>query len=92
MYIINTDLFKHINSDSSHWVAIVQTKTIIYVYDSFGRHTDYVLKLISSTTKKKIVDSAHTAEQFGHTNVCGHLAISWLCVANDLGIRKALTI
>ena len=91
-YILNTDVSKHINSDSSHWVAVVQTKTILYVYDSFGRHTDHVLKLIASTTKKKIVDSAHTAEQWGQTEVCGQLACSWLCVVHELGIRVALTI
>ncbi len=91
-YIINSDTSKHINSDSSHWLAVVQTKTILYIYDSFGRHTDHVLKLIASTTKKKIIDSAHTAEQWGQTQVCGQLACSWLCVVRDLGIKKALEI
>ena len=93
MFILNTDVSKHINSDSSHWVAVVQTKTTLYVYDSFGRLTKNVLKLISKTTTKKIVDSKHDPEQYGaDSELCGQLALSWLCVAHELGIRVALTI
>ena len=90
--IINTDTRKKINSHSAHWIAIVQTPKTLYVYDSFGRLTKNVLTLISKTTTKKIVDSKYDPEQFGYPEICGHLAASWLCVARDLGIRKALTI
>jgi hypothetical protein len=92
-YIINTDSSKHINSDSSHWVAIKMTKSTMYVYDSFGRTTRYVLPLIYANTKKKIVESKHDAEQHGaHSELCGQLSIGFLCVVNDLGIKKALEI
>ena len=90
--IINTDTSKNINSGEAHWVAIIQTAKTLYVYDSYGRMTKNVLKLISKQTKKKIVDSKHDAERFGFTAICGHLSLSWLCVAHDLGICKALTI
>jgi len=90
--IVNVDTSKNINTDRAHWVAIKQTPKTLYVYDSFGRLTQNVLKLISKKTKKKIVDSKHDPEQFGYSEICGQLAMSWLCVAHDLGIRKALTI
>ena len=90
--IVNVDTSKHINTPKAHWVAIYQTSKTLYVYDLFGRLTKNVLTLISKTTTKKIVDSRHDPEQYGYTEICGHLAISWLCVARDLGIRKALTI
>ena len=93
MYILNTDKSTHINSDSSHWVAVVQTKTTLYVYDSFGRLTKNVLKLITKTTTKKIVESSLYPEQYGaNSEVCGQLCIAWLCVVHESGIRVALTI
>jgi hypothetical protein len=90
--IVNVDTSKKINTDKAHWVAIYQTPKTLYVYDSFGRLTQNVLKLISKKTKKKIVDSKHDPEQYGFTEICGHLAMAWICVVRDLGIRKALTI
>lgn len=90
--VVNVDTSKRINTPKAHWIAIYQTPKTLYVYDSFGRLTKNVLKLISKTTTKKIVDSKHDPEQYGFTEVCGQLALSWLCVARDLGIRKALTI
>ena len=89
--IINGDTSKKINTNRAHWIAIIQTPTTLYAYDSYGRLTENILKLIKKT-KKKIVYSKHDAEQFGYTEICGHLSLSWLCVAHDLGIRKALTI
>ena len=91
-YIINSDSSKHINSDSAHWLAVIQTKTILYIYDSFGRLTKNILPLIYSTTKKKIVESKSDAEQWGQTEICGQLSLGWLCVAQSLTVRKALTI
>ena len=90
--IVNTDSSKKINSTTCHWVGIYSTPKTLYIYDSFGRHTKNILPLIYNKTKKKIVESYNDAEQWGYTELCGHLACSWLCVANDLGIRKALTI
>ena len=65
--IVNVDTSKKINTDKAHWVAIYQTPKTLYVYDSFGRLTQNVLKLISKKTKKKIVDSKHDPEQYGFT-------------------------
>ena len=90
--IVNTDTSKKINSNKAHWIGVYQTPKTLYIYDSFGRHTKNVLKVISRKTTKKRKDSKHDAEQFGYSEVCGQLSLSWLCVAHDIGIRKALTI
>ena len=90
--IVNVDTSKNINTNKCHWVAIYQTAKTLYVYDSFGRSTSFILPIIFKRNKKKIVESKLDPEQYGDTELCGHLALSFLCVANDLGIRKALTI
>ena len=90
--IVNTDTSKNINTDNCHWVAIYQTTKTLYVYDSFGRNTSFILPIIFKKTKKKIVESKLDPEQYGQSELCGHLALSFLCVAHNLVIRKALTI
>ncbi len=91
-YVINTDLSKTINSPTCHWVGIYQTSKTLYIYDSYGRTTSFVLPYIYKNTKKKIVESKKDPEQFRQTSLCGQLSIAWICVVHDLGIRKALTI
>ena len=91
-FIVNVDTSKRINTDKAHWLGIYQTEKCMYVYDSYGRHTRFILPIVFNKTKKKIVDSKHDPEQYGYTELCGHLSMAWLCVVKDLGIRKALTI
>ena len=91
-FIVNVDTSKRINTDKAHWIGIYQTEKCMYVYDSYGRHTENVLPIIYRKTKKKIVDSKHDPEQFKYTELCGHLSMAFLCVVKELGIRKALTI
>ncbi len=93
--IVNKDTSKKINTDDAHWVAIYSTRTRLYIYDSFGRHTSFVLPIIYEKAQKhnkKIYESKRDAEQFGYSEICGHLATAWLCVVKELGVRKALTI
>ena len=93
--IVNKDTSKKINTDDAHWVAIYTTKTRLYIYDTFGRHTSFVLPIIyekAAKHNKKIYESKNDPEQYGYSEICGQLAIAWLCVVKDLGIRKALTI
>jgi hypothetical protein len=93
--IVNVDTSKRINTDKAHWVAIYSTKTKLYVYDSFGRSTKFVLPIIASAAlkaNKNIIESKRDQEQYGYTEVCGHLCLAWLCVVNDMGILKAITI
>jgi hypothetical protein len=65
------------------------------VYDSFGRNTKSLLKVItakSKTKKIKIVDSKRDAEQHEDSVVCGHMSLAWLTVVQRFGVRAALTI
>ena len=91
-FIVNVDTSKRINTDKAHWLGIYQTEKCMYVYDSYGRHTRFILPIIFNKTKKRIVDSKHDPEQYGYSELCGHLAMAWLCVVRDKGIRQALTI
>ena len=76
-----------------HWVAIYITPATIYVYDSFGRDTDSVLKsLKKGKGKRKIVESKRDSEQTDTSQICGHLCIAWLLCVQKLGIRYALKI
>jgi hypothetical protein len=89
-----------INTDDStkagvHWVGIYKDNKNIYVYDSFGRHTEHILpefykELIKSGYK--VTDSEHTPEQSNYQEDCGLRAIAWLLMVDLFGIKKALTI
>ena len=91
-FIVNVDTSKRINTDKAHWLGIYQTEKCMYVYDSYGRHTRFILPIIFNKTKKRIVDSKHDPEQYGYSEICGQLAMDFLCVVKDLGVKKALTI
>jgi hypothetical protein len=89
-YIVNTDVS---TGPGEHWVAVYSTASKLYIYDSFGRCSKKLLKhLTKNNTKKEIVDSQYDAEQFGDSEICGPLCLSWLAVVRDLGIKKALLV
>lgn len=92
-YIINTDMS---TGKGKHWVACYQTKTRVYLYDSFARTPSFLLPLFVKKINNKglkIVESDITdKEQYGHSEVCGQLCCAWLRVIKEQGIRKALTI
>lgn len=90
--IVNVDTSKKINTPAAHWVAIYQTKTRMYVYDSYGRSTKFVLPIIAKNTNKTIIESKRDPEQYGETVICGHLCLAWLCCVEKLGITRALKI
>lgn len=87
--IINTDTY---GKAGVHWVALYITPKTIYVYDSFGRPTKKLLKVLSKNATRKIVDSEYDPEQFGNSQICGHLCLSWLHVVKTMGIKQALKI
>jgi hypothetical protein len=93
--------YQTINNDISsgpgiHWIAIFIRGKTIYVYDSFGRPTPKLLKILTQQAKNrsfKIVDSQYDKEQFGNkSEICGQLSLSWLTVVRELGIKQALKI
>ena len=90
--IFNVDTSKQ---TGSHWVACYSTNKCLYIYDSFGRHSERLLPILTNKLHRKNIhfkDSRHDAEQYGDTQVCGQLSLAWLCVVKSMGIRKALKI
>ena len=90
--IINTDLA---HQPGTHWVALYITPNTIYIYDSFGRASHKLLKILTRQAKKlnkKIVDSEYDTEQMTDSVICGHLCLAWLGIVRDYGIKNALKI
>jgi hypothetical protein len=86
-FIINTDTK---DGPGVHWCAVVKNKNTYYIYDSFGRTSKRLLPVF--TQGRLIIDSDYDAEQFGDSEICGQLCLSWIQVVNDFGIRNALLI
>ena len=89
-FIVNTDFD---GEAGTHWVALISTSKKIYIYDSFGRKHEKLLKNITKRAKfigKKVVDSDPDPEQFGNTEICGPLSIAFLLVAKKFGPAKAV--
>ena len=83
------------NQAGSHWVAIYITPKNCYIYDSFGRPSTKLLKLLTrklKTHKIKWRDSDYDAEQRGDSEICGHLCVCWLACVQKYGILNALKI
>jgi hypothetical protein len=90
-FIVNTDKS---NEAGTHWVAVVLHKQNCYIYDSFGRKTENILKpLVGMLNKKSIhfTDSNYTKEQHGDTQICAQLCIAFLLCFDQFG-RDALLI
>jgi hypothetical protein len=74
-------------------VACIKVKKTLYVYDSFGRQTKYILKKLLKLNKgTRIIESRRDPEQQGNQQDCGLRCITWLLIAKKHGIKKALTI
>jgi hypothetical protein len=75
---------------------MLSDKNRCYLFDSFSRTPQYLvpifLKKLESKGIKVFQSDKTDKEQYGSTEVCGHLCCAWLSVIKDLGIRKALTI
>ena len=89
-YIINTDTA---SGPGEHWISVVLTPKTAYVYDSFARDSKKLVPhLVRYLYPRKIIESKKDKEQKGAEIICGHLSLSFLCVANDLGIKYAILI
>ena len=86
-YIVNTD--KH-NKPGLHWVAVKQTKTKIYIYDSFSRKSSKILKILYDKAIKKglkIIDVNTERDQYDKSELCGPISLSRLITMNTFGIK-----
>ena len=87
LYIVNTD---KANKPGLHWVAVKQTKTKIYIYDSFSRKSSYILKILYDKAVKKglkIIDVNTERDQYDKSELCGPISLSWLITMNTFGIK-----
>ena len=97
--IINVDTS---NQPGSHWCALIQNGNNIYVYDSFARSSQNLLKVLTKSIrlrspvknrKIQVLDSDRSdSEQRGLSQICGHLCIAWLMCAQDFGVKSAMKI
>ena len=75
--VMNVDTVKQ---DGSHWVGLYITTKTVYIYDSYGRHSEKLLPLLEKQIDKKklsSIDSCHLAEQFGYkSEIYGHLSLA----------------
>lgn len=92
MYIMNNQTSK---LGGEHWVAIFSTAKTIYVWDSFGRKSKNLLRILTRRAKaigKNIVDSDYDRDQEITSAVCGPLSLGWLLTVKKLGISNALKV
>ena len=90
-YIVNTDTS---NKSGTHWVAIINTKTNVYIHDSFGRKSKTILRYVvrnSKALQKKTIEVDPDLEQ-GNSNVCGCIVLAFLLTAKQVGMQQALKI
>ena len=94
----NTSKYFIINVDKSgmpgsHWIGVFQdTKKNMYIYDSFARTSKKLLKYLYDKAKLKgfkIIDTNKKADQFGKTQICGAISLSWLSTVEKYGIKTA---
>ena len=87
LYIVNTD---KANKPGLHWIAVKQTKTKIYIYDSFSRKSSNILKILYDKAIKKglkIIDVNFERDQNDKSELCGPISLSWLITMNTFGIK-----
>ena len=87
LYIVNTD---KANKPGTHWIAVKQTKTKIYIYDSFSRRSSKILKILYDKAIKKglkIIDVNTETDQYDKSEVCGPISLSFLITINKFGIK-----
>ena len=88
-YILNTD------GQGIHWVSVVQQNKTCYIYDSFGRRAQTLLKpfvhnRIGRGYKIKNTDLTDQ-DQYGYKSVdCGHRCLSALKIYKDHGLQEYL--
>ena len=91
-FVINTD---RMSGSGIHWCSGIKKGKNVYLYDSYGRRANRILKIFVNKLKKKgyKVQNADVSDsdQRGNTSSsCGHRCISSLQIANDFGIKAFL--
>lgn len=90
--IINTDVS---SGDGIHWICMMTTNKVCYIFDSYGRLTQNILKHVVKELKKKkikIIEFDRDVNQSDDSVICGHKCISMFVIIKKHGIKKALLI
>ena len=96
-YVINTDIA---SGDGIHWQGLILSKTVAYIFDSFGRSPEKTIPILYKRLRRakyKIKFDTKDKEQratYKNRMVvnCGHAVISFLLCAHKFGIRAAMKI
>lgn len=92
-FIINTDVLK---GNGIHWCSVIKQGKTLYVYDSFGRKTNKILKIFYNNSKKQgygIKDTEYDDEQTGNSSSsCGHRCIASFKIADTYGIKAFMNL
>ena len=90
--ILNTD---DSSKSGTHWVSLVQSGKTLYVYDSFGRTKEYLMKQFSdwmNSNGYKVVFINKKGEQNGKQVNCGLRSLLWLIFVDKYGLMKCKNI
>ena len=90
--ILNTD---HSSKSGTHWVALVQNGNTLYVYDSFGRTKEYLMKQFNDWMNRnnyKVVFVNKKLDQNGKQVNCGMRCLLWLIFVDKYGLTKCKNI
>ena len=88
-YILNTDVK---NGQGIHWISVVQQNKICYVFDSFGRKAQTLLKSFVINRMNRGYQIKNTdltdQDQYGTRSVdCGHRTLSALMIYKKYGLN-----
>jgi hypothetical protein len=96
----NNKIYSILNTDDSsksgtHWVALVQNGNTLYVYDSFGRTKEYLMKQFNDWMNRnnyKVIFVNKKGEQNGKQLNCGLRCLLWLIFVDKYGLTKCKNI
>ena len=96
----NNKIYSILNTDDSskpgtHWVALIQNGNTLYVYDSFGRSKEYLMKQFNDWMNRnnyKVVFVNKKPEQNGKQVNCGLRSLLWLIFVDKYGLTKCKNI
>ena len=89
--IVNTDTRK---KKGFHWVSVLIKQHKCYIWDSYARNSDKILKILTYRLRNKNFEIINAnkdgADQYSKSEVCGQLCISWLLTYDEFGESACL--
>ena len=85
--IINTD-----NKAGVHWVGLYKDKNKLYIYDSFARQVNNLLRKFTDSAQQlgfQVIGSNVEGDQGNNQDDCGLRSLAWAMLTNKYGIDKS---